>query len=182
MIDLKNIYKKLKNDDEILIRYIGHIEETKLETLFKEIENKTKKFPRTLQRKIFIISVELLQNVYHHALKIRKNKTESNDCIFFIAFSKQKQQVKLISGNFVNKKKLNTIVSRIEQLNLLSEKELRKLYKDILKNKEFSEKGGGGLGIIDIKRKAQLPIKYKHINLSKNLYFFNFFVFLKNKI
>ena len=48
----------------------------------------------------------------------------------------------------------------------ISKDELKTLYKEILNNEEFSEKGGGGLGLIDIARRTgqELGFDFKKID------------------
>ena len=132
------------------------------------------------KRKVFFISIELLQNIYHHAQKIDFDG-DKKSYFHFVINKVNDKYYKISAGNFVNRHKCNTLISRIEQLNILSEIEVKQLYKSVLNNNEFSEKGGGGLGMIDIKRKSEENIEYNHIFFDDNLYFFNFSVFLENK-
>ncbi len=88
-------------------------------------------------------------------------------------FSKLKEDFfELTTGNFVNKKTMQFLKSRIGQLNFLEKGELRILYKRILNNEEFSKKGGGGLGMIDILRKTGNKYEYSFVEYNENFYFF----------
>lgn len=178
---IQEILNNEKLDSEILIEYFGKIDEQKISDIIDEIEKKTVKLPHKLSRKIFTISVEMLQNLFHHSSISTDIYNDFEKCIFVISQSDNKQKIKLSSWNLVDHKTLNFLEQKIENLNKVSPNEVRALYKEVLGNKEFSEKGGGGLGIIDIKRKSKLPITFDNINLNKNLYYFNFIVFLENK-
>ncbi len=177
---IKKLYKELHQKDNIIVSYIGTINEDKLEDIFNEIEQKINSFSLQIKRKIFFISIELLQNIYHHSLLEANEKDKV--CFFVLSISNDKKQIKISSGNLTSKKQYDEITNRIDKLNLLSKKDIKDLYKKILSNNKFSEKGGGGLGLIDIRRKSGFPIKYNKIILNKNLYFFNFFILLENKI
>ena len=88
-------------------------------------------------------------------------------------FSKLKEDhFELSTGNFISKKTMQFLKSRIGQLNFLEKEELRILYKKILNNEEFSDKGGGGLGMIDILRKTGNKYEYNFIKYDENLYFY----------
>ena len=48
------------------------------------------------------------------------------------------------------------------------------MYKIILNETSLSEKGGGGLGMIDIIRKTKQPIEYDFFDVTKNIAFYEF--------
>jgi len=180
VVDL--LFKNLKEEGENIISFKGRISEDIIKELLFELEEITAKFGKRVKRKLFFVSIELLQNVYHHAICAEEDEVlkKNAPCFFVISLINDKL-FKISSGNYVDKKKYNKIVSRIEQLNMMTDEELRMLYKRVLNNKEFSEKGGGGLGMIDMRRKTEMPINYNKVSLNKNLYFFNFSIFLTNK-
>ncbi|MBN2664309.1 MAG: SiaB family protein kinase [Bacteroidales bacterium] len=179
---LKKIYKDVKSEgDEVIVDYFGLVEEKKLEEILNDLEKKTTIFSNKIKRRIFLITVEMLQNLYHHSVPDNTDNNEFDTCFFAITSSKNNTIFKFTSGNFINQHNLSNLEAKIEQLNQLSDDEIRTLYKNVLGNNEFSKKGGGGLGIIDIKRKSGLPLNFNKINFNKNLYFFNFIVFLENK-
>jgi hypothetical protein len=64
------------------------------------------------------------------------------------------------------------ISDRINQINSLSKEELKALYKLILNNEEFSEKGGGGLGMIDMARKTGTKMEYEFLPVNEKLLFY----------
>lgn len=173
-------YNNLKEEGENIIAYKGVISEDIIKNILLNVEKEVERYGKKSLRKIFFISVELLQNIFHHSLKGIENGINLNTC-FLILNIIDNNLFKISAGNFVNQDKFNKIASRIEQLNLMEDEELRDLYKKILTNQEFSEKGGGGLGMLDIRRKTGMPIDYKYILINKNLYFFNFSIFLTNK-
>lgn len=177
---IEKIYNDLCHNKNTIITYKGVMTKEKIEELLRQIENKTQKISKKTQKKIFFISVELLQNMYHHTVENTENKM-LKICIFNISINPQKEQIEFSCGNFVDKNNKQIVENKIDTLNSISETELRKLYKQVLNNNKFSEKGGGGLGLIDIKRKSLLPFEYNYTKFQKNFYFFNFFVFLDNK-
>lgn len=178
MENVDDLFQLLVEEGDVIIHHKGSYSEEFLESILNEIEQVQWESKKN-RRKIFYISVELLQNVFHHAMR-KINGIEEN-YFHFIISKIDLENYKISAGNFVNKNKYDTLVSRIEQLNLLEKIEVKQLYKTILNNNQFSQKGGGGLGMIDIKRKSDQKFEYNRVNYNKNLYFFNFSVFLKNK-
>lgn len=64
------------------------------------------------------------------------------------------------------------LTEKIESLNKLNNYELKDLYKKTLKEGMFSEKGGGGLGLIEIARECSGPLNYSFDDADNNLSFF----------
>ena len=50
--------------------------------------------------------------------------------------------------------------------------ELKDMYKKQIKEGRISEKGGAGLGLIDIARKTEEPLEYQFLQLDQDSFFF----------
>lgn len=106
-----------------------------------------------MRKRIFYVAVESIQNLYHHKLPSQYVIDDlSRLCWFFI--SELDDSFCIITGNFIKDAEKEGISKHIEKINSLNGEELKELYSKVLTNKEFSPKGGGGLGMIDIARKA----------------------------
>lgn len=114
--------------------------------------------------------VEGLQNLFHHSL-IDGGELGSRYCAFIVSL--QNDTISLVTGNYVREEKVQMLRDRIEQINSLSKDELKNLYKLILNNEEFSEKGGGGLGMIDISRKTGTRMEYDFFPVQEKIYFYS---------
>ena len=67
---------------------------------------------------------------------------------------------------------------RLDKIKSLEKEELKDLYKFILNNQEFSKKGGGGLGLIDMAKRTNGRIEYKFTTYDENYSFFNLDIFV----
>ncbi len=67
---------------------------------------------------------------------------------------------RISTGNFVKYDRISVVKDRIDQVNSLSDEELRSIYREILGSERMSVKGGGGLGILDIVRKTGNKLEY----------------------
>ena len=56
----------------------------------------------------------------------------------------------------------------------MTKDELKSLYKLILNNQEFSNKGGGGLGMIDMARKTGSKLDYAFFEIDDSNSFYTF--------
>ena len=66
--------------------------------------------------------------------------------------------------------------SRIDQVNSLDLVGLKTLYKEVLNNDERSDRGGGGLGIIDIARNSKQKLVYDFIEVDDSYSFFSLYI------
>ena len=85
----------------------------------------------------------------------------------------------IITGNFVEGNEVNQLQNRLEEINSMNKDEIKELYKSVLANGEMSEKGGGGLGMIDIARKSGEKLDFGFIPFGENKSFFSLNVKVK---
>ena len=124
------------------------------------------------KRKVFNIMVECLQNICKHADYIEgKVDDESSNAIFMIG--KQETEYFILSGNAMLSDKVESVSQKLEQINSLDKDGLKQLYKDIIKNGSLSEKGGAGLGFIDMARKSGQKLRYDFEPINDELTFFS---------
>ena len=78
------------------------------------------------------------------------------------------------SANLVKEDKAQQLQGQLGDLSKLSQPELRQLYLKMLPNTDFSDKGGAGLGLIEMARKSKQRFAYDFQTL--NSYFSLFFM------
>lgn len=77
-------------------------------------------------------------------------------------------------GNVVKEDAKTSLQHRIDELNEMDQDTLKQLYKQTLREGSFSEKGGAGLGLIEIARKSSDKLVYSFDSLTDSTYFFTF--------
>jgi hypothetical protein len=168
-------YNKLRKS-EVVIEYKGAFTSELISNLLDITESKLDELatPSKIRKKLYNTLVEALQNLYHHS---SKNAIDGQEPVFgAVILTKIGEYFKLILGNYTDKEHKQFLTDRIEQINSLSVDELKQLYKMILDNKEFSEKGGGGLGMIDIARKTGSKLEYSFYQVDENNIFFELII------
>ena len=123
-----------------------------------------------VKRKVFNVMVECLQNIVKHADLHKSDHEMAQSAIFLIG--KEADDYVVISGNPVNAEAKTYLTSKLDQINSLDKEGLKNLYKDIIKNGEISDKGGAGLGFVDMARKSGQRLHFSFHNLTDNIYFF----------
>jgi hypothetical protein len=79
----------------------------------------------------------------------------------------------IITGNYILNKNVIPLRDKLNRINVMSKDELKEYYKEILNNDEFSDKGGGGLGMIDIARKSGQKLNFNFIEVDNQYSFFS---------
>ena len=132
-----------------------------------------------LRKKVYNVFVECFQNLYHHSDAPPADGEFGNLRKFgAIILSKEGTFFRISTGNFVKNEKQRFLKDRIDQLNSLTDIEIKILYRDILKNEEFSNKGGGGLGMLDIVRKTGNKVDYFFYDQGDSHLFFTLDIYI----
>ncbi len=161
------LYKTMKTN-QISLVYEGEVtqEITKTFTALTEKNLAKSAESNTVQRKVFNVMVECLQNISKHADAINKEEEESKERRGIVIISRTDEGYNIITGNVVKTVKVAELQSSLELINSLDKEGLSSLYKQQIMEGRISEKGGAGLGLIDIAKKSgeKLGYQFKEIN------------------
>jgi len=67
---------------------------------------------------------------------------------------------------------IKALGEKIERMNAMTPEQLRTYYQESLSVAELSEKGGAGLGILDMARKSKMPLEYEFVPIDEHYSFF----------
>lgn len=123
-----------------------------------------------VQRIVFHVMVECLQNISRHADDHESTNVFSGKGIFMV--SKDSDIYCVTTGNTIINEKIPALKEMIDGVNELNESELRNLYMKQMREGRLSEKGGAGLGFIDIRRKTGNKLEYQFLPVTENVSFF----------
>ena len=125
---------------------------------------------QNIKRKVFNVMVECLQNICKHADTMKRE--EERRAIFMIG--KEDDAYEITSGNYILNANIEGLKSKLDQINNLDKEGLKVLYKDLIKTSELSEKGGAGLGFVDIARKSGQKLEFDFEKINEENSFFSF--------
>lgn len=160
--------------DNIMLSFKGNVTSELLTSVLQIMESKMERLnePSKIKKKVYNILVEALQNLYHHMDKSADELTyEYNTVIFMIG--KVDEVYCIYTGNYIKNENAEKLKSRLDKINSLDEDELKAHYKEVLNNGMMSEKGGGGLGMIDIARKSGQKLDYEFQKVNDDLSFYS---------
>lgn len=124
----------------------------------------------SIKRKVFNVMVEALQNIVKHSDEVLEGETRSHASIFLIG--RESNRYTIMSGNPIRKVNIPRLKGNLERINELDKEGLKYLYKEIIKSTTISEKGGAGLGFVDMARKSGEKLDFDFPDMSKDYCFF----------
>lgn len=124
-----------------------------------------------VKRKVFNVMVEALQNIVKHSSAFNEEKYGKNNAIFLLG--KRDDAYVITTGNAVEVSDVDKIISKIEHLNSLDKQGVKQAYRAQLKSKQYSDKGGAGLGLIDMVKKTGNKLIYDMERINDDLNFFS---------
>jgi hypothetical protein len=124
-----------------------------------------------VQRIMFHVMVECLQNVSRHADDRDQDETiYSGKGIFMI--SRNSDMYCITTGNAVLNEKIPALKVMMDKINELDSPMLKNFYMKQMREGRLSDKGGAGLGFIDIRRKTGSKLEYNFLPISDKISFF----------
>jgi len=172
---ISNIYDEMIENGFSLV-YLGEFSHdiTKMFTSMAETDMEKNSEERSVQRKVYHVMVETLQNMNKHSDEIKERNIGNG--LFIIG--KKQDTYYVITSNKVAKNHKDHLENALISVNSASPQELKEMYKRQIKEGSLSNKGGAGLGLIDIARKTGETLNYQFLQLDDE----NFFFILKVEI
>lgn len=136
-----------------------------LEERFKSLS-----LPLKVQKKLFKIIAEALDNVCKHSKKSEIYKLSCFSCkihdgIMFMA-----------TRNLISIKEINSLVEMIEDINNSDIEQINSNYRKRLKDGTLDTKGNAGLGFYEMARKSKEPIRFNFSSNDSESAFFTYVI------
>jgi len=169
------------NLGDVILAYKGNISSDLITNVLEVIDAKLEDLviKKSIKKKLYNVLVESLQNLYHHIDDLPDSYNGTFDVHFGIfVISRVDDYYKVSTGNFIRNNKVEKLKERLDEIKSMNKDELKELYKYILNNQEFSKKGGGGLGLIDMAKRTNGRIEYNFRKYNEDFSFFNLDVYV----
>jgi hypothetical protein len=171
-------FHKMMLDKKLTLAYEGEVtqEITKAFTSMTEKNLDKVEEDGKIKKKVYHVMVECLQNISKHADDDAQTASDSLEeglaktGIFLIG--NDHNQYFITSGNGISNENIPALKSLIDNINSLNQDELKQLHKEKMRETAISDKGGAGLGFIDIARKTGNPLEYHFEPIDENNSFF----------
>jgi hypothetical protein len=167
-----DFYLRMKKSN-ISLAYEGEITHqiTKAFTALAESSMQREQDNTSVQKKVFHVMVECLQNISKHAER-EFDYYASKDGRGIFLISKDEKEYNITTGNIIKNDKVESLRNFLEKINSMTKEELTALYKQQIREGRLSPKGGAGLGFIDIARKTGQKLIYSFLRIDEENSFF----------
>ncbi len=125
----------------------------------------------SIKRKVFNVMVECLQNIVKHSDEVENHDEDKPSAIFMIG--KNDNEYIITTGNPIKNENVDKVKGKLDKINGLDKDGLKQLYKEIIKGTEISDKGGAGLGFVDMARKSGNHLDYDFEQMNDRYSFFS---------
>ena len=176
-----NEYYSTLNGGDVLMAFKGNISSELISKALEVVESRMDDYNENskIRKKLYNVLVESLQNLFHHIEVLPDEMREEYESKFgILVISREASQYRISTGNFITLDKVDVLKNKIDKINSMGKEELKDMYKFILNHQRLSEKGGGGLGLVDIARKTANNLDYTFEKYNDTYYFFNLDVFI----
>ncbi len=159
-------------NEHIMFVYRGEITEKNSLPLLTLLENEMKNDSYGLagRKRLFMYVLENLQNIAKHGEHKRR------EGMSVVAYSKTDDGYTITTGNLIAVGQVANLRDRLARVNTLEAEEIKGLYRQILNTTEFSNKGGAGLGLIEMAQKTGNKLDFDFIPVNND---FSYFVLSK---
>lgn len=167
-----DFYSSMKSN-EIKLVYEGKVTHqiTKAFIALAEAQMERDEEASKVQRTVFHVMVECLQNVSRHADEYESGQSlYSGKGVFLV--SNTAEAYCITTGNVILNEKIPGLEEMLNEINELNMDELKDLYVRQMREGRLSEKGGAGLGFIDIRRKTGEQLDFHFLPISEKVSFF----------
>jgi len=141
------------NSDQIsILQYKGKFTFERIGVLLNDLKNKKETYhiDPVQYKKLLTLMIEILENVLKYYDRIEVFVLDHPDYQPEFELNLSEDGFILTSRNPVRDKDKKEISRRINKINISDEDELKKIYRDTITNGIFTEKGGAGLGFIEM--------------------------------
>jgi len=185
-------------DLSVALNYFNILKDDKLSFIYQgsfnnEITNKIidlssnivvgSQTPNNLVNKVSFLMAECFQNVVRHSSKT--NSKKKNPLPSGMFFSRQVDNYFIISSaNAISNRQVPPLKKKLDKINKMGEDQLNALYLEVLGNSVISEKGGAGLGLIEMARKSKQKLEYSFARIDRyhSVFYLQIHVNLTNKL
>jgi hypothetical protein len=156
--------------DDLVFAYSGVISDSithKIIELTQSNIDSAGNFVR-FKNKISFLMAECYQNVARHSKYSIENDgdVELRGAFYVRSFG---NSFHIASANTVSNEYIESIKEKLDKVNSLSPDELRLLQKQVLAKGKLSDRGGAGLGIIEMARRTGQKISYEFMQVDETL-------------
>jgi len=129
-------------------------------------------------KKMISVMIEALENISKYSDQFHWGGDEEDGFSPACYINRNTSSIELITRNPVRNKDVDSLRSRIDNVNKQNKEELKNLYRSTMSNGEFTPQGGAGLGFIEMAKTTGNKLEYTFKELQGEFSLYTFRVVL----
>jgi len=164
-----------KSQKEIFLHYKGVILYDKIGELISELKEKMfeRQVKQAIYKKVLMVMIEALENVFKYSDCFADEPELVDNFLPEILISKMVDSFTISVSNPVRTADVAVLEGRLKEINSLDKQGIKAKYKQIITNGEFSDKGGAGLGIVEMAKITDAALVYKFSEINERYKYYN---------
>jgi hypothetical protein len=153
-------------EDYIILNHIGIIQYETIGELIHTFKDQihTRGIQTGTYKKILLVMIESLENIMKHSESCPAELAEpSQSYTPVFSIRKNLSQFVISSSNPIKKYHIRDFKNKLDYLNTLDQQGLKDFYKKTITNGQFTNRGGAGLGLIEIAKISGKKITYEFL-------------------
>ena len=167
------LYQKMAKQN-IISAYHGDFTQAVVNMLLKQAkwDLTSRAVDKRTMKKTYSILVECLENILKHTTLLKASRSINENIDGIVILANDANNYRITIGNLVDCDDAPRLTSKIDYLNSLDKDGLKSHHTEVLKTGQISDKGGAGLGLIEVALKSGNKITYEFSDYSNDLSFF----------
>ncbi len=165
--------------ENVLYAFHGEFNYSVVNTLLSDVKKQLHKSSPNMRaaKKTYKVLVECLENIHKHSARADNEVKDNNEGIFILM--KKDEGYMVAIGNSILDAEVITLRAMLDEINAMDADSLKQKYREQIRIAEVSDKGGAGLGMIDIAIKSGSILDYKFENYTDEKHFFSLKILIK---
>ena len=176
--DAISIFNTMTSEN-VLYAFHGEFNYKMVNTLLSDVKKQLHNSTENIRaaKKTYKVLVECLENIHKHSARKENEFNDNNEGIFILV--KKDEGYMVAIGNSILDVEVETLQSMLDEINAMDADALKMKYREQIRSAEVSERGGAGLGMIDIAMKSGSILDYKFENYTDTKHFFSLKILVK---
>jgi len=173
-MDINNVQELIDNDGIIFLSYGGFLSQELISAMTEALEKEAEvsNISMGMSNNIFVIFIELSQNMMNYSKTIHENDREIDPGGLIVVSKDEDNNYAIHSQNIVSIDDKKSIEPRLNEIKLLNKEEVKARYKELRRSGKNTHEKGGGIGFYEMaKRCDEIEYDFKQINDDK--YYFH---------
>lgn len=176
--DAISIFNAMTSEN-VLYAFHGEFNYGMVNTLLNDVKKQLHTSSTNIRaaKKTYKVLVECLENIHKHSARKENEFDDNNEGIFILIKKGDGYQVAI--GNSIFDDEVNTLQTMLDEINAMDAKTLKQKYREQIRDGEVSDRGGAGLGMIDIAIKSGSILDYTFEDYTETKHFFSLKILIK---